>query len=93
MTPEAPDTKPVAKAATDTVGALSLAFRFLALVERLLPAILLSWANHLRSQNKELAAAKKLTETKLDVAEKKHEAELAAATQSPVDTINSFLSK
>ncbi len=89
--PKQPDETKLA--ASDAIGALSLAFKFISLLERILPAFLVSWANHLKAENKVLKSDNKLAEIKLDVQEKKHAVETDALLKKPVDVINNFLSK
>jgi len=93
MTTDQKPPEEVKVTASDAIGALGLAFKFLSLLERILPAFLVSWANHLKAQNKELRSEAKLAEIKLDVMEKKHAAEKDALLKKPIDVVNNFLSK
>lgn len=86
MTQEKPE-----QTITDKIEQASIAFRFLSLLERVLPAFLVAWANHYKARNKELEAQLVLAKVNADIVEKKHASEKEELTSKPVDVIDSFL--
>lgn len=73
------------------LDALMLASRFLSLIEKLLPAFLVAWNNHLKLQNARLRA--KLEQKEIDALVAAKKQELANDDKSSVDTINDFLKR
>jgi predicted negative regulator of RcsB-dependent stress response len=72
---------------------LSLALKFVTMIEKLMPAFLISWTDYVRSQNKQL-------QTKLNYEKTKNEIQVEKTKQAEADAhfdaqsvINNFLNK